>query len=149
MQNKDVINKITQERNPKRRHISGKALKNFLFIWLIGGVFAFVPTAIAFLKLPVEELTFLGFFRSANIIYICITMSIVVLCDGAEKKTFLGFWMNLIFIVVGIALYSNIDQFPLFSSGNTLPTFNLIYLCTVMIIGFITYLDLSTEEARL
>jgi len=134
MHNRDVINKITKERNPRRKRLKVKALKNSLLVWLLGGILAFLPTTVTFFKLPIAQLTFLEFFRSAEIIYICITMSIIVLCDGAEKKTFLGFWMNLIIIILGIALYSNIDQFPLFSSGNNLPALNLGLLCTVIII---------------
>ena len=145
MRNRDVIIKITQEQELKRKRVHVKVLKKFLFIWLLGGVLALVPTAIAFLKLPVDQLSLMEFFRSASIIYVGITMSVVVLCDGAEKKTFLGFWMNLILIILGIAIYSNIDQFPLFSTGNNLPIFNLCLLCTVIVIGFITYVSVSIE----
>jgi len=145
---RNVINKISHERELKHKYISinGKKLKQFLLTWFFGGFLAFLPCGISFLKLPVSQLSFYRFFNSSEIIYISITMSIIVFCDGAEKKTFLGFWMNLIIIVIGVALYSSIDQFPIFSIENNLPILNIVLLATVVFIGVITYINVCTKE---
>ena len=145
---RDTINSITLESHPTRMRFKWKVFGHFIWGWLFGGALAFIPTTISFFRQPVENLSFFGFFKNAEIIYICITMAIIVLSESGVKKTILGFWVNLILVIIGIALYSNNDRFPILAVGNNLSILNLCLLTVVILFGFIHYFDLTLHIKR-
>jgi len=144
----EIINKASAEKKIIMKKFHTNTFKKLFGLWLLGGILALLPTGLSFLLNPIEKLTLWQFFGDMEIIYVCVTMAIVLICDLVLKRINLFFWVNLLTIVIGSLIYgllkSNVP-IPIFNVSNNFPIFNFIFLLFVFLIGILSYINISFE----
>jgi hypothetical protein len=141
-----IVKKASAEKMYIRKKFHAGTFWKLFGLWLLGGFLSLLPTGLAFILNPVEELTWYRFFDNMEIIYACVTMAIILITNLVLKKVDLFFWINFIVVFLGTLIYgllkSGVDV-PILNVANNFSVFNLGFLLFVLIIGIFSYRNIS------
>lgn len=139
-----------------RRPAPGFCWKDFhqlIFVWFFGVLISVIPSILAFLQLPVNNLGYLMFFNNADILYICVTMTYVVVTSSILLKSQEFISMNITIIIFGSVFFTALKsgvRFPVLEQGTNLGvSIFWFFIFSVLInLGSIFYMCLNLKGER-